>query len=279
MRTKLFNYEVDTNLNKDYELVILSDVHYYSKKNKKKLDRMLEKVKTLNPDFICMPGDTIDQHDIYDEEVLLDWLKELGKLSKVIISIGNHEYIVDFNDYNRELFSKINSIENVYVLDNDSVSFGNLSFLGITLPGSYYHKYNDTDDKKTVDYINKTIKYKKNKYNILLYHSPIDIYKKEILNNLDIKDSLDLILCGHMHGGITPNVMKPLFKGKGIFRPDGRLFANMCYGYYDNLGVKCIISSGVTKSSHTNHFEKMDFLMAPEVTVVKLVSKSVKKAQ
>ena len=78
MRTKLFKYEIDTNLSKDYKLVILSDVHYYSKKNKKKLDRILNKVKTLNPDFICMPGDTIDQHDIYDEELLLDVISLLA---------------------------------------------------------------------------------------------------------------------------------------------------------------------------------------------------------
>ena len=268
-------YKISSNLDKNIKIVVLADVHYYSKKNSKKLGKVLKTVKEIIPDYICIPGDLMDCYDIFDEEIVLNWLKDLSSISKVLISIGNHEFILKNETYNHKLFDKIDSISNCYVLDNKVVTIDNIDFIGATLPDEYYSKYNGKNDNYVVECINNNIKkFKKHKYSIMIYHSPIDLYKESILNNLNIKDKLDLILCGHMHGGITPNVLKKVMKGRGFFDPNGKIGAKMCYGLYDFLGPKCIISSGVTKSSHTNKLEKLDFLFSPEVTIVNIEPKS-----
>lgn len=267
MRITKKKYFINTNIDKEVTIVVLADVHYYSKRNIKKLNKVLNTVEKIKPNYICIPGDLMDSYYVKDEECVIDWIKRLSIISPVLISIGNHEFIAKKKSYNLELFSKIQLINNCYVLDNKSISFENISFLGITIPGEYFEQ--KKDDNYIISNL-KNINYNPNKYNIMLCHSPIDFYKEKIFNNLEFTKSCDLLICGHMHGGITPNILKPLLKGRGFIRPDGKLFANMCYGLYDNLGTKCIISSGVTKSSHTNKFEYLDFLFSPEVTVIKL---------
>ena len=274
MRITKKRYTIEGKLEEEVKLVILADVHFYSAKNMKKLNKVLKIVEDIKPDYICMPGDLMDTYYVKDENLVVEWIKKLSKISKVIISLGNHEFIEGHKTYNHDLYSKIISIENCFVLDNEAISFDNISFLGITIPGEYYDKVECQNDKYIISNL-KNINYKKNKYNIALCHSPIDFYKKSILDKLSFSKSLDLILCGHMHGGITPNILKPILRGRGFIRPDGKFFGKMCYGIFDNLGPKCIISSGITKSSHTNRLEYLDFTFSPEITIVEIKAKKV----
>ena len=272
MRITKKRYTIEGNLEHPTKLVVLADVHFYSEKNMKKLNKVLKIVESIKPDYICMPGDLMDSYFVKDENLVVEWIKKLSIVANVLISIGNHEFIVNHKTYNHDLFSKIMGIENCYVLDNESISFKDISFLGITIPGEYYEKDECQNDDFIISNL-KNINYKKNKYNIVLCHSPIDFYKKSILNKLSLSKSIDLILCGHMHGGITPNFLKPILRGRGFIRPDGKLFGKMCYGMHDNLGPKCIISSGITKSSHTNRLEYLDFTFSPEVTIIEIKAK------
>ena len=134
MRIKKVKYTLKSDLDKDIRIAVLADVHYYSKKNKGKINRVLKSIKSIKPDYICFPGDLMDRYQILDEEVIIDWFKELSKISKVIISIGNHEFIYHHNDFNRELFDKIDKIDNCYVLDNKVMTFDNIDFVGVTIP-------------------------------------------------------------------------------------------------------------------------------------------------
>lgn len=276
MRIKKIKYKLDSNLDNDIKIAVLADVHYYSKRNSRKLNRVLKSIQSIKADYICIPGDLMDCYDVKDEDVIIEWFKELSKISKIIISIGNHEFIHHHNTYNKELFNKIDSIDNCYVVDNKLITIDNIDFLGITIPDEYYSMNNKNKDQYVIDLVNKNIqRFKKHKYSIMLCHSPIDMYKESIFSKLNIKENIDLVICGHMHGGITPNIFKKFMKGKGFYAPNGKIFSDMCYGLYDHLGAKCIISSGVTKSSHTNKFEYLDFLFAPEITIVEIKSKSV----
>ena len=83
---------------------------------------------------------------------------------------------------------------------------------------------------------------KKGKYNILLCHSPIDICTKEYLENSNI----DLVLCGHMHGGVLPNFLRKVVKNGGIITPERKPFPKNCYGYIKVCNTEVIISSGIT---------------------------------
>ena len=180
MRIVNRTYIVDNNLNK--KIVLLSDIHYFNRKDIINLNKVLDKVKLLNPDYICIAGDTMDRYEVESFELLLEWLTKLANISKVIMVLGNHEFYLDRkNDkykLNNSYIKQIKKINNLYFLDNENKVIDNINFIGLTLPIDYYMVYSEDENmfKKHI----KNIKVEKGLYNILLCHSPINIVKKEL---------------------------------------------------------------------------------------------------
>ena len=112
--------------------------------------------------------------------------------------------------------------------------------MGITIPIKYYFE-KKIDKQELKDTFNE-LKVKKGKYNILLCHSPIDICTSEYLKDSNI----DLVLCGHMHGGVLPNFLRKVVKNGGIITPERKPFPKNCYGYIKVSNTEVIISSGIT---------------------------------
>lgn len=233
-------YNIESNLNKN--IVLISDIHYSSKKDIKNLNYILDNIKKLKPDYICIPGDIIDKSEIDDEKDFINWLKILSRLSKVIISIGNHEFYINKQEkifgLNKSFLEKLSNIDKVYLLDNKNVIIDNINFIGLTVPMKYYEENDSLNDfNKCLN----SIKIYKKYYNILLCHSPINICDYEILKDKNI----NLILCGHMHGGMVPKFMRKIFKNRGIISPKKRLFPSIAYGYLKIKNTDIIISSGI----------------------------------
>ena len=105
-------YNINGNINT--KLVLISDIHYYNKSNIKVLNKILDLLRKINPNYICIPGDIIDNSNILDEKYLIEWLRKLANISKVIISVGNHEYYIDKKNNkfgaNIKLMNKIKKI-------------------------------------------------------------------------------------------------------------------------------------------------------------------------
>ena len=101
----------------------------------------------------------------------------------------------------------------------------------------YYKEEKHNDFYKCLN----NLKINKKYYNVLLCHSPINICDKEILKNKNI----DLILCGHMHGGIVPKCMRKIFKYNGLISPNKKLFPKYAYGNLEIGNTEIIISSGI----------------------------------
>lgn len=262
------NYDVDSNLNK--KLVVLSDVHYYSSKDLKKLNKVLNRIRTIKPDYICIPGDLLDEAYICDEDDLINWLSELKDISKVIMGIGNHELFVTkkhIPKINKELINKIKAINNIVLLDNNIYRDNNINFIGITMPFDYYYKLKEDSDY-FINYFNIQFGSIDDGYNILLCHSPIAVGTKKVLENLKIGDKLNLILSGHMHGGITPNFLKRLLKGRGLISPRKKILEKNCYGHQKVNNTDYIISCGITVASHLNSFHFLDCLFSSEIPVI-----------
>ena len=97
MKIQNKTYNIKSNINK--KIVLISDIHYSSKKDIKNLNIVLDRIKKINPDYICIPGDTIDKSEIKDSVQFINWLKKLTKISKVIVSIGNHEFYITKNKF------------------------------------------------------------------------------------------------------------------------------------------------------------------------------------
>ena len=64
---------IDTNYNLngtvDTNIVHISDIHYYNKKCIKRLNKILEKIKKIKPNYICITGDITDESRVYNEEI------------------------------------------------------------------------------------------------------------------------------------------------------------------------------------------------------------------
>ena len=140
------NYFINSkDINK--KILLLTDIHYYQKKDMKKLNNVLNSIKNESFDYICIVGDFIDIGSIKDMDLYIDWLNELAKIKKVFISLGGHDIIKAKGKYeyyyNKEFFDKLKKINNLYLLDNDIYEEDGIRFIGLTLPLDHYYKYKE----------------------------------------------------------------------------------------------------------------------------------------
>ena len=259
-------YKINSRINTN--IVLISDIHYYSKKDIKYLNKILDKITRLKPNYICIPGDIIDECNIEDEKYFIEWLTKLSNITKTIISLGNHEYYIDkrknLYGFNKELFQKIKKINNIYLLDNENVIIDDINFIGLTLNKDYYYKhYEDYDNFfKSIN----SLKINTNYYNILLCHSPVNVTNEKVIEKLNV----DLILCGHTHGGMVPKIFRKIIKNDGFISPNKKLFPKKVYGNLKIKNTNIIITSGITVLSHTNRFYMLRHFFSGEIVNIKL---------
>lgn len=256
-------YNISNKLNK--KIVLISDIHYYNKKDIICLNKVLDNIKRIKPNYICITGDIINNANVVDFDLLIEWLIKLSNITKIFMVLGNHEYYNVNHTYklNDDYINKIKRIDNLYFLNNKNIIIDDINFTGLNLPIEHY-MCNKEDKYEFKKYINK-IKISNKHYNILLCHSPVNLVKKEIIDKINI----DLALCGHMHGGIVPGFLKLIFKANGIIDPNKRLFPKNVYGKIE-IGTKnIIITSGIKIISQKKLKLIKDFFDA-EIVIINL---------
>lgn len=265
------SYKIRGKVNK--KIVLISDLHYYSKNDLMKLNQVLEEIKLVNPDFICIPGDFIDEAKVHDMDLFIDYLKRLTKISKVIMSVGNHDVIVHTDgrhryEVNNKFFNEIKKIRNLYFLDNEVKEIDGVCFIGINLEFKYYY-CSLTNKKDFIEHFNEIKDIDPKKYNILLCHSPVSVTEDEIVKRINNK--INLVLCGHMHGGLTPVWLQKILKDRVLINPSkNKLFVKNSYGYLKHRNINFVITSGITKLSHLSRLSKFDKLFSPEIVTINL---------
>ena len=274
MKINRVNYYIETK-NTSKKIALLTDLHYYKSKDIKKLNKIYEVLKVSQFDYICISGDFIDVGNLRDIDVFINWLKKLATLKKVIMSIGGHDIVYDKKKkeyfYNEELYSKIKSINNLYLLDNEIYEEEDVRFIGLTLPLDFYYKYKENNNY-FMRFVNNTFDaFDTDKYNILLCHTPIPLTTLKTYDDVKLLKTVNLVLSGHTHAGIMPKFLRGIMKGRGIFSPyKGKMFPKNSYGLIERKNINIVISSGVTKSSHTNPLSFLDSLFDKEITFVNL---------
>lgn len=161
-------------LDRPLRFVQLTDVHIGSR-SVAFLERVINRVNQLQPDFVCITGDFIDASRV--TETQLRSLKSV--VGPIYFSIGNHEKYEELPVI-EEMLKNLG----VEVLRNRTVHADGVQFIGI----------DDMDDALQVERELSKMHVDSDRYSILLYHRPRGLEAAAAAG-------VDLMLSGHTHGG------------------------------------------------------------------------------
>ena len=265
----------------DKKIILLSDLHYYSDMDEKKLLKLAKKIAEERPDYICISGDLIDDVDeicpLKKADKLINFMEILGDISPVMIGIGNHD-ITHFDNkknqfkyyFNENFWGELNNINNINVLHNTSYQDDDLLISGYTLPFDYYYSKNEESQnimKKDLSRLRDIVNVDSSRLNINLVHSPIYVTTKEIRH---LFLNYDLVLSGHTHDGMLPSILCDIMPGHwGLMAPDGRPLPKIARGTKQFYDAELIISGGITKLSNCNGLiSKLNFTYPSSFDVI-----------
>lgn len=248
-------------LSQVYKILFLTDLHNnsYGKDN----DKLLNAVRLQNPDLILIGGDMLVGRPEISTNVAEDFVSKLTEICPVYYANGNHEqrmkiYPEKFGAKYQEYKTAIEK-SGIQFLENEHIDlkFDDclIQIHGLEIPREGYKKFGKTF--VSLEQIEERIgKADTSRYQILLAHNPIytDMY---------LQWGADLILSGHLHGGIVrlPGL-------GGVITPQFRLFPK----YSGELTVKDGRSIVVSKGLGT-HTIKIRFLNPAEMIVLHLQGK------
>lgn len=191
------NYEITAPVREKLRIVQLSDLH--SREFGKHNQRLIEKVRGLEPDLIMLTGDMINE-DETELRPLHDLIEALGGMAPVYCCYGNHEraWTGDRAEALRTSMEDAGAV----VLDAEYVD---LEIHGCPMriggySNYYFQPHMLTKDEEKIRAERQFASDFKDTdhYKILLCHIPTPWLDWEYRN----KDSVDLVLCGHYHGGL-----------------------------------------------------------------------------
>ena len=259
-------------------IVLLTDVHYFKASDMKKLNKIVDYLSDKKFDYICLVGDFIDAGNLKDIDPFITWVKELARLKKVFISIGGHDIVkakgIREYYYNQELYDKLKSVDNAVLLDNEDYVEDGIRFIGLTLPLDFYYKYKENTNY-FMRFVNNTFEsFEDSNYNILLCHTPLPLTRIKDYKDIRLMKNIPLVLSGHTHGGIVPKRLRGIMKGRGFFSPHkGKKFPKDSYGLVKRENTEIVISTGITKASHSNPYRFLDGLFDSEIVFVNIKRK------
>ena len=245
------NYTINSDkVNSQVRFVFISDLHCkeYGDKN----SDLVSKIKEQNPEFIAVGGDMVNKYSA-DEHVMRELLPQLAEIAPTYCILGNHELALkDEIDFKNDIDST-----GAKLLDNEMITL-NINGEKILLGGMSdfpYYEYNAPDYDTPERYFWDDFKENsKDCYSILLHHQP-----EYISNHLD-GAKIDLIMCGHTHGGA---VQIP-FVG-GLFAPNQGFFPKYDKGEFDLYDTKMIVSAGLGDA-----YPILRMNNCPEISVVEI---------
>lgn len=266
MHTEIFYSD---KIDKESKIALISDIHFNDKFKTKIFRKILKQIKNNHPDYITIAGDILDTSNTTNLDDLKDFLTELTQIAPTMAVLGNHdEKAGSLHNWtyekNEKLLKLLKRIDNLYYLNDNKVTFDNITFYGFNLS---YHHYEVTKESyetfcKEVSKLKCSIP--KTTYNITLLHSPINIYTYLKNNKKSELNKSDLILSGHMHNGCLPHtiahILNKTFKTtRGLISPRRSTFPKYAQGrIYERDGY---VYQGIMKLSHsTKMFNLLDFL-------------------
>lgn len=241
---------------KDKKIILLSDLHNcnYGEKN----DKLLKAVREQNPDLILIAGDMLVGKAGVPTEVASDFVTALTNICEVYYANGNHEqrmktytdtYGTVYEEYRECLVNAgVHYLENA--MEEIEVDGCQMNIYGLEIPCQSYKKFRKVslEDSCMEECLGKS---DKERYNILIAHNPI------FMENY-LKWGADLIVSGHLHGGVA---RIPGFRG--VITPQGGLFPKYSGELTKEGDSYVVVSKGIGI-----HTIKIRFLNPAEVVVL-----------
>lgn len=175
------NYKIytDKNIN-NKRIVFISDIHLANDSIPVYWEKVVDKINSLNPDYILIGGDIIDRDaEIIDKNKFQKIFLKMKARDGVYAILGNHEYYGDL-DKNIDYIKKCN----ILLLKDSIIEKDKFLIIG----REDRHNRNRKNLKELID------DKQDEKFKIVLDHAPT--YFNESLNN-----KVDLQLSGHTHNG------------------------------------------------------------------------------
>ncbi len=216
-----------------FKVLHISDLH-----NKNYGERLINKIKKINPDIIVITGDLIDRRKTMINTAA-DFIDGIVKIAPTYYVSGNHEQLSKHFDELKTVLHKSNVIimDNSYAtLYKDGFSIG---LIGIADPAINFGKktyLKENNFSYVRDNITKLIKDINTDFNVLLSHRP-ELFS--VYNELKI----DLVFSGHAHGG---QIRIP-FVG-GVLSPNQGFFPKYSEGMHSEGATSIVVSRGLGNS-------------------------------
>ena len=120
-------------LNKQHTFVFLSDLHYGSSQRQDTVEKALNEIRELHPEFVLLGGDICDEHTLKEE---MEWtFEQLASLNTPVYYIyGNHDRqdrgsYIGGKKYTEEELADTIQKNGITILQDDQVQFDDDLFL------------------------------------------------------------------------------------------------------------------------------------------------------
>ena len=167
------------------KIAVVSDLHLSPMLRSRFLDRVLAKVKALEPDLILLPGDIVGEDTpTRDRERIAAAFRELRPRCGVFACTGNHEYYGDL-EKNLETLRR----GGVRILQDEAVVIaGSISLVG-RKDRTVMRMGGTRDSLKTI-----TAGLDATAPLLVMDHQPVNLIEA-------VEAGVDLLICGHTHNG------------------------------------------------------------------------------
>ena len=237
-----------------YKILQISDLQ--SKSFGRGQEKLIECIRSQEPDIIVLTGDLVDYKDKELESTKI-FLEGIRKIAPIYFITGNHEEASEDSAILMELLEEYGII----VLDGESIILkrgeGEILLSGISDMKQFYGQYSrpGATFRETLQALSGDgeIGKKEGTYRILLSHRP------ELIDNY-AEAKFDLVFSGHAHGG---QVRLPFIGG--LIAPGQGFFPKYTEGIYVTNKTSMVVSRGLGSSSIPQRL-----FNHPEIVVVTL---------
>lgn len=229
-------------LKREWKVALLSDLHNY--KFGKDNETLLEAIKREQPDTILIAGDMLVGKVGESTDIAEQFVRRLPDICETYYANGNHEYRMKiyeekYGDAYKKYYKTLTE-SGVRFLENEKVCMNwdgkEVEIYGLEIPAKSYQRLNKAVFTKT-EMEACLGQADRDKYEVVIAHNPAFVPTY-------LEWGADLILSGHLHGGIIriPGI-------GGVITPQFRLFPKYSGELTEEGEASVVVSRGL--GTHT----------------------------